>query len=118
MTFDYARMKATADRLIAKFGQAATLRRPTWTGTEQNPVAGTPTDYPVTVVVEVYAFSQIDGERVRRDDLKVLVARGALTVEPAVSDKIVIGGAEHAIVSVRPTNPGGTVVMHELQARR
>ena len=118
MSFDYARMKATADRLIAKFGQAAVLRRPTWTGTEQNPVAGTPTDYPVTVVVEVYAFSQIDGERVRRDDKKVLVSKGSLAVEPAVSDKIVIGGVEHAIVRVMPTDPGGTVIMWELQARR
>lgn len=118
MTFGYGGLKGTADRLIAKFGQAATLRRPTSTGTAFNPTPAAPVDYPVRLAVEVYGFRDIDGTRIRRDDLKVLLARGALTVEPATSDRLLIGGVEYAIVDVRPASPGGTVVMFEIQARR
>lgn len=118
MTFGYARMKATADRLLAKFGQAATLRRSTSTGTAFNPTPGAPVDYPITVVVEVYAFREIDGTRIRRDDLKVLMAKDALTIEPTTSDRLLIGGVEHAILDVRPENPGGVLLMWTIQARR
>ena len=118
MAFDYARMKATADRLIASAGQAAVLRRPSSTGPAHNPTQGAPTDYAVTIVVDSYRQSEIDGERIRRDDLKVLMAKGALAVEPATSDKIVIGGVDYVIVDIRPTNPGGSVVLYEIQARR
>ena len=118
MSFDYARMKATADRLIAKAGQAATLRRPTSTGTAFNPTPGAPGEYPITVVVEVYAFREIDGTRIQRDDLKVLLAKGSLTVEPKTTDRLLIGGVEYAIMDVRPENPGGTLLMWTIQARR
>lgn len=118
MSFNYAGMKATADRLIAKFGQAATLRRPNVTGPSHNPVVAAPTDYPVTLVVEDYRLDQIDGVRVLQTDRKVLLAKGSLTVEPTASDQLVIGGAVYAIVMIRPTNPGGISVLYEIQARR
>ena len=115
---NYARMKATADRLIAKFGQAATLRRPTSTGTAFNPTPGAPVDHAITVVVEVFGFREIDGTRIKRDDLKVLLAKDALTVEPTTSDRLLIGGADYGIIDVRPENPGGTLLMWTIQARR
>jgi hypothetical protein len=118
VTFNYPRAKATADRLLAKFGQAATLRRPNSTGPAYAPTDASPTDYPITVVVEAYAFRDIDGTRIRRDDLKVRIARGTLTVEPTTNDQLLIGGATYAVIDVRPENPGGTVLMYEAQARR
>lgn len=117
-TANYARMKASADRLITKFGQAATLLRPTSTGTAFNPTPGAPGEYPITVVVEVFSFREIDGTRIKRDDLKVLLAKDALTIEPATSDRLLIGGVEYAIMDVRPENPGGTTLMWTIQARR
>ena len=118
MTFGYARLKSTADRLIASAGQAATLRRPTSTGTAFNPTPGAPVDYAVRVVVEAYRIREVDGTRIRADDLKVLMAKGSLAVEPLTTDRLLIGGVEHAIMDVRPTSPGGAVVMFEIQARR
>jgi hypothetical protein len=118
MSFDYARSKATADRLISRFGQTATLRRPTVSGTAYNPSAGTPTDYSATVVVLDYDRREIDGTRILAADRKVLLAAGTLAIEPVTSDKAVIGGIEHSIIDVAPLNPGGTVLLYQLQVRR
>ena len=118
MTFDYSRSRATADRLLTRFGQAATLKRPTSSGPAYAPVEGTPTSYAVTVVVQDFANREIDGTRILTGDKKVMVAKGSLAIEPATSDTLVIGGVDHAIVEVRPLNPGGSVILYEVQARR
>lgn len=116
--FDYARTKATADRLIARFGQSGTLRRPVTTGDDYDPTEGTPTDYAVTFVVEDYKNDEIDGTRILKTDKKVLLARKALSVEPTTSDLIAVGGIFHAIIHVKPLSPGGTVLTWEVQVRR
>jgi hypothetical protein len=117
--FDYARPKATADRLIARYGQSATLRRPTSSGTAYNPTEGEPDDHPVTVVVTDYSNREIDGTRVLATDKKVLLAVDDLAITPTPADKLLIGGVSHSIVSpVRPLAPGGTVLYYELQVRR
>lgn len=118
MTFDYSRTKAAADRLLTRFGQAAALKRPNSSGPAYAPVEGTPTSYAVTVVVDTYRNSEVDGTRVLATDKKVTMAKGSLTIEPATSDTLVIGGKEHAIVRVEPLNPGGTLVMWTLQVRQ
>lgn len=118
MSFDYGRSKATADRLIGRFGSAATLKRPNSSGPAYAPVEGTPTSYAVTVVVQDFANREIDGTRILTGDKKVTMAKGSLAIEPATSDTLVIGGVDHAIVEVRPLNPGGTVIFYEVQARR
>ena len=117
--FDYARSKATAARLLARFGQAATLRRPSTGGTAYNPTQGSPADYPVTIVVTDYETREVDGTRILSTDKKVLLAKGSLSVEPATSDLLIeASGAVYKIVNVQPLNPGGTVVMYTIQARR
>ncbi len=117
MTFDYGRFKATADRLLARFGQPGILRRPTASGTAYNPTAGSPQDYACTLVVDAYSNRDVDGTRVRATDKKVLLATGALAIEPATADKLVIGGVEHTIERVEPLAPGGVTVMWTLQVR-
>lgn len=115
--FDYARSKATADRLIARFGQSATLRRQTNTGTSYQPTITT-TDYACTIVVLDYDLREIDGARVLATDKKVLLAKGSLAIEPTTADKLLIGGVAHSLIDVRPLSPAGTVVLYQLQARR
>lgn len=116
--YDYSRPKASADRLIAKFGQAGTLRRSTSTGPAYNPTAGAPADYACTFVVDSFKAFEVDGTRVKASDLKVLLAKGSLAIEPSVSDKLLIGGVAHTIVNVEPLAPGGVTVMWTLQCRR
>lgn len=116
-SFDYSRSQQTATRLIDRFGSAATLKRPNSSGPAYAPVEGTPTSYAVTVVVNDYRNAEIDGTRVQSGDKKVTIAKGSLAIEPTTSDTLVIGGVDHAIVEVRPLNPGGTVVLWTLQVR-
>jgi hypothetical protein len=117
-TFDYAQAKADADELIAYFGQAATLKRPTVGGSAYNPTQGAPTSYDVIVAVLNYDDSEIDGSRVLATDKKVLMARGDLAIDPVTTDRLEIGGVEHWIIApIRTTAPAGIVVLYELQAR-
>lgn len=117
--FDYSRSLATANRLLERFGQAGTLRRPTSSGTAYNPTAGSPTDQAATFVVIEYSRSEVDGTRILATDKRVLLAKGALTLDPTTSDQIVeSGGAVFKIVNVQPLNPGGTVILYDLQVRR
>ena len=119
MTFDYTRSKASADRLITRFGQSATLRRPSTTGAAYNPTPGDPDNHPVTVVTLDYSTSEIDGTRILATDRRVLMAKRSLAIEPTSSDKLVIGGVSYSIIPpVKPLSPGGVVVLYELQARK
>lgn len=116
-TFDYARIKATADRLIARFGQAATLRVRTTTGPAYNPTEGAAVDHACQVVVTAYDKRDIDGTRILETDRKVMLAAGSLTIAPATSHELLIGGTTCAIISVTPSAPGGTVTHYEMQVR-
>lgn len=119
MTFDYARSRATADRLIARFGQAGNIRRRTTTGPAYDPSQGQPVDHPCTFAVLDYSAMEVDGTRVLATDKKVVLAKGALTIEPSLDDVVVeAGGAVYKIVSIKPLKPGSTVVLWELQVRR
>lgn len=116
-SFGYARPAATAGRLIARFGQSGILRRTINSGTSYDP-SGTSEDHACTFAVEVYRAFEVDGTRIRATDKKVLLSKGSLAIEPATSDKLLIGGVEHSIVNVEPLAPGGSAVMFTLQCRR
>jgi hypothetical protein len=117
--FNYARATATADRLIARFGQSGLLRQITKSGTAYSKTATTTVDHPVSLVITEYDVRLIDGVRILASDRKALVAVGSLTVEPTPADHLVdAAGAVYKIVNIQPINPGGTVVMWEVQARR
>lgn len=115
-TFDYTRTRATADRLLARFGQTGAIRRVYSTGPVYDPVQTT-TDYACTLVVTEYDKRDIDGTLILQTDRKVLVAVTGLSVVPTVTDRAVVEGVPLTIVAVMPLSPGGTVVMYELQVR-
>lgn len=118
MSFDYATSKATADRLIARFGQSAALLRPVKSGPAYNPTEGEPERHACTVAVLEYTSREIDGTRILATDKKVYLAVGSLTITPGADDALEIGGVKHRIIGVKPLNPAGTVVYYELQVRR
>ena len=119
---NYAEDKADADELIAEFGQDGFLLVPNQGvgGTRVKPVAGAPTQHAVKLVVdpEGYTNREIDGTRIKVTDKKVYVAVGNLPVEVSTSHRLSIGGVGHEIVDAKPLNPGGTVVMWTIQARK
>lgn len=116
MTFNYAKTRATAERLIAKFGQSATLVKSTASGTAYNP-ALTDASYSLTLVVMNYSQSEIDGTMIVRGDKKVYVSTSGLSVAPVVGDRLTIESIRHQVVRVMPLSPAGTVVFWEVQAR-
>jgi hypothetical protein len=119
--YDYARAKATADRLIEKFGQLGAVRRTgAPTGPEYDPTPGVDVDHPARFAIMDYMASEIDGTRVLATDKKALLAVGSLTITPALDDKLVeADGTVYKIIPpLKPLSPAGTVVMYEIQCRR
>ena len=111
MTFDYARSAQTAQRLIARFGQSATLRQITNSGTEYAPTQ-TETDTAITVVDLNQKVRDASGTLVGQS-MRTLYVSTSAGVTPAKGDKVVIGGTEHEIAQVRALAPGGVNVMWE-----
>ena len=117
-SFDYAKSAATADRLITRFGQAATLiRQVQISGPDYDPTFAKQSR-DCTIAVLDYENREIDGTRIQAGDKKVLVSAVGLSPEPSTVDRIDIGDEEHAIISVKPLSPAGTPVFYEVQARR
>lgn len=112
-TFDYARSRATAERLIAKFGTTGTIRRTVQSGPSYDLVL-TDTDYPCTLVTLEIDISKVDGTLIQQGDRMVYVSTQGLTIEVTVSDKLVIAGKEHVIKQCRPLSPAGLTVYYEL----
>lgn len=119
--FNYARTKASADRLIAKFGQLGAIRRAgEGSGPTYDPTPGADVDHPCRFVVLDYENSEVDGTRVLATDKKVLLAVGDLAITPKTSDLLVDGpGSSYRIIPpLKPLSPGGVVLFYEIQARR
>lgn len=115
--FDYGKSRATADRLLKRYGQAGAIRRTADTGTAWDPTVTT-TDHAAIFAVMDYAENMVDGTRILATDKLVYLSAKGLTIEPTPSDVMVIGGAAYAIVNVKPLAPAGVVVLYEIQARR
>lgn len=111
--FDYARARATAERLIAKFGTTGAIRRSVTSGPDYDPEI-TETDYACTLVILEIDISKIDGTLIQQGDRMVYVSTKGLTIEVTVSDTLVIAGKEHVIKQCRPLSPAGLTVYYEL----
>lgn len=111
--FDYALSRATAERLISRFGMAGTIRRSVSSGPSYDPVI-TDVDYACQLVVLEIDLSKIDGTLIQKGDRMVYVSTAGLSIQIAESDKVVIGGKEHAIRNVKPLSPAGLIVFYEV----
>lgn len=119
-TFDYADMLATADELIAFFGQTGTLVIPgTKTGDAWNPTIGSTTTESCTLVEIEYNRNEIDGTNVLSTDRKLYIKAGGLAANLIPSaTQITYGGTTKQIVQpVKQLSPAGTNMFWEVQAR-
>ena len=132
--FNYPRTRATAERLIARFGQSATIIRvgmpssggapepedEPWNNPDPAPVGGEETvdrEDPCTLVETEYSSREVDGSLVRMTDRRLLVSTRGLEEPPALSDRVRIGGRTLEVVTVKPVSPGGVVLLWEVQGR-
>lgn len=115
-TFDYARSRATAERLIARFGMTGAIRRSTQSGPTYDPVL-TDTDYACQLVVMNYEDREVDGTLILSTDKKLYVSTAGLPITLERSDKIVAGGVAFSIEKLKPLSPAGVIVFWEVQGR-
>lgn len=114
MNFDYARIRGTAERLLERFGQTATLLKPgEMVGPEWDREPGLATEYTITVVDENNMRRDMSGTLIG-EAVHALIVSTSARVEPEQADRVRIGGRVLEITEVRPLAPGGTVLLWEV----
>ena len=114
-----SRARDTAERMIAAYGKAMTLRRQTEGAYNATTglAAVTSADYAVVGVLGAPSKTMIDAHAAQSSDMGVLLAAQALTVEPLVGDDLVAEGVTWEIVAVRAIYSGELVAIYEALAR-
>lgn len=115
----YADMQATAQELLTDFGQPVTLieeGRPAGgfdaSGNPQGAVASI-ASVGVGAALD-YRLNEIDGTVIQSGDCKLLY-KGDL---PLIGMSVTLSGSKWRVIDVMPLQPGGIVVMYELQLRK
>jgi len=110
--FDYSGLRATAIRLIDKFGRTVTRRTITNTGPTWNPVQ-TPVDTPIKGAFVNFSKNEIDGTLILATDKKLL------TYDEVVMTDIVLDySIEYVVKNIDTINPGDTVLIYKVQLRK
>lgn len=105
--FDYARVAATANRLLVHFGQPVTVSR--------TAPDGSVTSFESTAVVADTVKHVLGDSGIAIGDDKLYLVADTL---PEPGDRIAYNGGERVIVDpVMPINPAGTAVLVECYAR-
>lgn len=113
----------TAARLVAKNGQAVTLRtfaNPALPDPAKPWIPAEPTTTDQTVNAVFYKYNQkyIDGDRIRTGDQQVVLAAKRLSAFPAQDSLILRGSETWKVVNATPTAPNGQYILFELQVRQ
>lgn len=112
MTYNYDKLVATATRLINQFGRNVTKRTTTTTGDAWNPTK-TDVDTTIKAVASSFKENEIDGTLIQSNDRLFLTYSDVTT-----DDKIVDGGDILSVVNVKTINPGETILIYKVQARK
>ena len=126
MSAFYDRMAATALRLIAQYGQTATLTEiipgeyDPVTGNETGGVNRTQTGQLILLEYTSAEAGIINasGSLVQQGDKKIMLAAKGLSWAPTNTTTILADGLTWTIVNVKSTNPAGTPLVYELHGRR
>lgn len=132
MSFDYARARATAERLIRQFGAPAILRKPGWiSGPPSAREYSEQTSFTVRAVDLGIKTTWRDGSATQETTRSLYVSTEGLTlVTPEPGDRIAIIGEgdegmvtdeglflarSHEIAAAMPLSPAGGVILWELR---
>lgn len=118
MSYDYSRLIATANRLLAKFGQDMTLLALNAPGYDPSTggTSGTPASETKTGVIFPYknGITAMQESLILAGDQQVFIL---LDNAPKPTDKLQVGSREYSIINVKAIEPGGVTVLYELQVR-
>lgn len=123
----YGNLAATADRLITKFGAAATLR--VRTAGAYDPATGqsaqTDTDYPIKAAVFDVRNEEIDGTLIKASDKRAYISTLPGVPVPSVGDLMIWQGVTYQFApngnsepAVKDLAPAGVSVLYEAILRR
>lgn len=117
---DYARAKASADRLLAGAAQGTVTLTRTVAGTPDAlepwaPVPPTETEYALKAAVSGVAEEFVDGATIVATDLQVICA--VPEIAPLAGDRMTIDGRACAVLRVMPIPAAGTVCAYRLIVR-
>jgi hypothetical protein len=111
-------LRATASKLMAKFGGTATIRRVT-TGT-YNPATGTvseaTSDTAVRGVLQDVNLREVN-DLIRATDKRLLIAAADLAAPPTTADEVIITGATYQVIRVDTIEQDNTAITYELILR-
>lgn len=121
----YTRPRATADRLLKKYGAAAVLTRTipgAYDPTTGMTGAPTITNYTGIAFRENYALKDIDGTLIKRGDIRLLMSPkstdGTDMVRPqTATDTVLFAGTTYTVVGVDPFDFAGEAVAFYVQCR-
>jgi hypothetical protein len=119
----YAKMQATANRLLKGKGQSITLTRQT--AGAYDPATGTAA---VTTTTQTaygamfeYGDKNIDGVLIQEGDKQLLLSAlnsaGTALVAPALNDTVTINTVVYTVVRIKPLSPAGTTVLFDCNIR-
>ena len=126
MSAFYDRMAATALRLIAQYGQTATLTD--GVAGEYDPITGVGTGG--TTLTQTGQLILLDytaqeagiinaaGSLVQQGDKKIMLAAKGLEWPPTMTTTVLADGLTWTIINIKSTNPAGTPLVYELHGRR
>jgi hypothetical protein len=111
-------LRATASKLMAKFGGTATIRRVT-TGT-YNPATGTvsesTSDTAVRGVLQDVNLREVN-DLIRATDKRLLIAAADLSAPPTTADEVIITGSTYQVIRVDTIEQDNTAITYELILR-
>lgn len=106
---DWNAVAAEVAEALLEVGGAATVRRSVRTGPADNRNVVI-TNYAVTLVQMSIDFTKMTGTLIQMGDKAGMINAAGLAIVPTTADKLVVGGVEHALVSVQPIQPDPTSV--------
>ena len=112
-------LKNVAKKAIAKFGDEITYRAIS-TGaynTTTGAVSESNSDTTISALIEEVNAREVN-ELVQADDRKATIPAASLSSVPSTSDRVLIGGVNHQIITIETITDGGTTaVTYELFLR-
>jgi hypothetical protein len=112
------RLRTTGDRLIGKYGRAASLLRYTDVRTPgASTTVPTPTTYSIKLVESDFKEAQIPEALIVAGDRAYIVSALGLAVEPKSGDTVVDGAEKPRVVHVSRVKPGATTILYGILAR-
>ena len=101
----YARLQATAARLIKAYGSAGKIFDNTASGAEPDPmVGGDPVypDYDATVVIMAYDARYVNGSTILANDVQIYISAVGLPISPTTGMYVSAGDKTYLIVHMDP----------------